>query len=118
MIKTLVFILTTCILALVLTMIGPWWLIIVGPILMGFILKVTLWRAFLLGALGTIVFWGALIAYRTFGATTIILERIAYLLQLNGSKVWLVVVTLIIGGIIGGVAALHGAFLRKSMRLQ
>ncbi len=115
--KFLAFFPITFVLTSLFTYVGPWWLIIIAPLLLGFFFKITQFHAFLMGAFSIIIYWGFLFIILSSKVGSSILERVAYLLPINGSKVGLVIITLLIGGLLGGLAALNGAFWRKSMRL-
>ena len=108
----------TFFLTLLFTYVGPWWLIIITPLILGFFLKLSTWHSFFMGAGSIIVFWAVLYIIRINTTGVAIMERMAYLLPVNGSKAGLIILTLLIGGILGGLASLNGAFWRKSMGLD
>lgn len=116
--KQIVFILISIILSAVLTWLSPWYMIIVGPLLMGFLLKTRLFESFILGFLSIVFFWGTLISFYSLESNSDIFVRIAYLLPLNGSRTGIILTSLFIGGLLGGLAGLNGAFWRKSMKLK
>lgn len=116
--KYLIFLVISFFLSLLFTYIGPWWLIIIAPLALGFFLKLPRMHAFLMGGSSIILFWAVLFVIRVNVTGTAILERIAYLLPVNGSKGGLIFLTLLIGGLLGGLASLNGAFWRKSMGLN
>ena len=118
MMKYLIYIAISFVLTLLFTYVGPWWLIIIAPLLLGFFLKLTRMHAFLMGGASIILFWSALFIVRLNATGSAILERIAYLLPVNGSKFGLIFITLLIGGLLGGIASLNGAYWRKSMGLD
>jgi len=115
--KYLIFIGGSLLLSLLLTYVGQWWLIIVGPMVLGFFLKIPHWHAFLSGALSISLFWGFFLAFRLNTTGSQIMEKIAFLLPLGGSRSGLIVVTLLIGGFLGGLAGLNGSYWRRSMGL-
>jgi hypothetical protein len=116
--KFLAFFAITFVLSSIFTYVGPWWLIIIAPLLLGFFFKITQFHAFLMGGFSIIIYWGFLFILLAVKTGDSIIERVAFLLPLQGSKPGLIILTLLIGGVLGGLAALNGAFWRKSMLLK
>ncbi|MCB0603924.1 MAG: hypothetical protein KDC25_03575 [Saprospiraceae bacterium] len=116
--KYLIFLLGAILIAFLCAYIGPWWLIVLGPIIFGFILKLSHTESFMLGALSLLLFWGGLFAYEAGSTGGLIFEKIAYLLPLKGSKSALIIVSLAIIGILGGLAGLNGSYWKRSMQLS
>lgn len=115
--KYIVFLIITVLLSALFTLVGPWWLIIIAPMILGFFFKLNMIQSFFIGSASIIIFWG-LIFVLSSSSGTLIYERVAYLLPINGSKVGLILITLMIGGLLGGIAALNGTFWRNSMKLN
>ncbi|MCO6462159.1 MAG: hypothetical protein J5I59_12210 [Saprospiraceae bacterium] len=116
--KYILFILCTLIISAVLTNFGPWWLMVVAPLILGFIFKMDGITAFSVGAISLVVFWGILIVYHLNTTGWTITDKMALLLHLKGSGVLLVIVSLFLAGLLGGLASLNGFFWRKAMNLN
>ncbi|MBN8837805.1 MAG: hypothetical protein J0I09_11125 [Sphingobacteriia bacterium] len=70
-------------------------------------------KAFLSGFLALFFLWGILAAMIDTANNHLLSHRIALVLPLKGSSVALVLLTAFIGGLVSGLAALTGSFLRK-----
>ena len=116
--KYLIFILGSILIAFLCAYLGHWWLIVFGPIVFGFSLKLSHTESFMLGALSLCLFWGGLFAYEAGSTGGLIFEKIAFLIPLNGSKTTLITVSLTIISILGGLAGLNGSYLKRSMQLN
>ncbi len=94
----------------------PWWSLAVVAFAVGFAFAPTGWAAFAAGFGGAGVSWGLPAAWLAQQNDGLLAHRVAQLLPLGGSVAALVVVTGIIAGLVGGVAALAGAWLRQAFR--
>jgi len=72
------------------------------------------WKAFLSGFLGLFLLWGGLALWINLKNDGVLAVKVASLLPLGGSPYLLIVVTGFIAGLIGGLAALAGSYLRSS----
>ena len=98
-------------LAYVLQHIFPWWIIAIAGFLINFIIYSGGASSFLSGFLGVGMLWyfSALIVHVNYG--TLLTDRIAQIFFLPGPG-WLILVTALIGGLIGGFGGLTGSHLR------
>jgi hypothetical protein len=90
----------------------PWWSLAIAAFLVGFFLSVNGARAFFAGFLGIGLFWllmSFLIDWHT-GST--LSTRVAAIFSLN--SMLLMIVTALVGAIVGGCSALTGYYLRKA----
>lgn len=69
--------------------------------------------AWLTGFVSILVFWGLLTFWIDAQNDSILSTRMASLFPLGGSSGLLILITAVVGAIIGGLAALSGSFLRK-----
>jgi hypothetical protein len=94
----------------------PWW--VIAPIC--FVLAAGLGRtggrSFLAGFAGVGLGWAAAAAWLNVGNDGLLAHRVAQLLPLGGSSWALVLVTAIVGGLVGGMAALAGCWLRQALQ--
>lgn len=91
----------------------PWWVIALIPFALSYWRPTSAGKAFLAGFGGIAMGWlltSMFIHVRTEGILT---SRIATLFTLPTSA-WLVVVTVLISGVVGGIAALSGFWCRKA----
>lgn len=100
-------------LALVLALFLPWWSIALAAAAGGFLVKSN--ANFLSGFLGIAVLWTIRAMVIDMNAAVPLAGQIATLLMVN-SKAILFLVTAILGGLVGGFAALTGAQLRKEKK--
>ena len=95
----------------------PWWSLAVVAFVVGLAIAPTGRTAFWAGFSGGGLSWilpAAWLAYQNEG---LLAHRVAQLLPLGGSPVALVLVAGIVAGLVGGLAALAGCWLREAMRL-
>lgn len=107
--RQLIFILFSILLSGLLSYLGSWWLIIFGPFIAGFILRSPKGEAFGLGFLSIFLLWGILIVFYLINGYEDITLRIAKLLPMGGNRMILIFITLFLGGLLGGLAALNAA---------
>jgi hypothetical protein len=69
--------------------------------------------AYLTGFAGIFVLWGVLALWIDTQNDSILAQRIATLFPLGGNSILLILITAIVGAIIGGLSALSGSFLRR-----
>ncbi len=91
----------------------PWYSIAFVALVMGY--AVPSRTSFLGGFLGVVALWGIKLFKITSVAASPLAEKVAAILPVG--EVWLLVtVTLIIGGLVGGMATLTGSLLRPAKR--
>ena len=91
-----------------------WWIIAVAAFLIALLVHQLPGKAFLSGALGVFLLWGALAWWIDMKNEHILSKRIAEVLPLGGNSLLLILVTAILGGLVAGFAALSGSYLRSS----
>ena len=90
----------------------PWWMIAVVPFGVALLLKMKDGMSFLGGFLGIAIFWFAAALYKDIPNQHILSKRMAELMHLNDYGLLIFVVSLI-GGLVGGLAALSGSAFAK-----
>ncbi|OON70748.1 hypothetical protein B0919_01660 [Hymenobacter sp. CRA2] len=93
----------------------PWWSAAVIAGALAFVLARTGGRAFLAGFLGVGLPWLLLAGWLHLRADGRLSHQVAELLPLGGHGWLLVLVTAIIGGLVGGLAELTGYWLRQAL---
>lgn len=88
----------------------PWWTIAVVAFIVSLVTALRPGKAFLAGFLGIMLFWLVIIVLRDIPNEHILSRRMAELFHLPGYGLF-ILVTIFIGGIVGGLSALSGALL-------
>ena len=70
-------------------------------------------RAYLAGFLSILLFWGLLAWWIDAQNNSILSNRMATLFPLGGSSALLILVSALVGAIVGGLSALSGSYLRR-----
>ncbi|TCZ73857.1 hypothetical protein [Flaviaesturariibacter aridisoli] len=92
----------------------PWYSLAFVAFGVGAFVPQRLLRAFLSGFLGIFLLWFLLALWLDTRNEQLLSQRVAELLHLGQSSVLLLLVTGLVGGIVGGLAALSGASLRAT----
>jgi hypothetical protein len=92
----------------------PWWSFVVTNFIISIAINQKPGNSFLSGALGIGLLWLALALVIDNQNQHILSTKVANILPLKGSFVALIAVTSIVGFLLGGLASLTGAFVRKS----
>lgn len=92
----------------------PWWSIVPVALVLAFGVGRTGGKAFLAGFFGVGLGWAALAGYLNALNEGTLAHRVAQLLPLGGVGVFVVLVTAAVGGLVGGLAALSGCWLRQA----
>jgi hypothetical protein len=91
----------------------PWWTAAVAAFLVSALIPQKPMRAFFAGFLALFLLWGLMALFIDISNDNILSMRIAELLYLQGSSIALVVLTGLIGGLVGGGGSLTAAYLKK-----
>jgi hypothetical protein len=102
----------TSIIALVLQQFLPWWSIALAGFVPGFLIDQRPVSAFIHGFIGIVMFWGGIIIYVSVVNEGILAQRLSMMIGLPYT--WLpAIITVLVGGIIGGLSSLSGRYLRE-----
>jgi hypothetical protein len=113
MLKYILSILVTALLAFVTGLYMPWWGIAIAAFLVSAAIPQKPALSFLSGFLGVFLLWEVLAWWIDNKNNGILSQKIATILPLGGSSVLLIVITSIIGALVAGSAALAGTYLRR-----
>lgn len=91
----------------------PWWTIALVAFLVSVLIPQTPPRAFLSGFIGIFLLWGGMALGIDLANESILSTRVAGILPLGGSSYALIVVTALVGALVGGGGSLTAAYLRK-----
>lgn len=89
-----------------------WWSIALVAFLVALLIPQTIARSFLSGFLGIFLLWALLAIWINAKNDSTLSHEIAELFKLGGSSILLIFVTALIGGLVGGFAAMAGSSLR------
>jgi hypothetical protein len=113
MLKYILSILVTALLAFVSGIYMPWWGIAVTAFLVSAAIPQKPAFSFLSGFLGVFLLWEVLAWWIDSKNNGILSQKVASLFKLGNSSVLLIVITSIIGALVAGFAALSGSYLRR-----
>ena len=92
----------------------PWWSFVVTNFIIALAIPQKPLVSFLTGALGVGAIWAGLATGIDMANNHLLSSKVAQILPLNGSYVQLIVITALIGFLLGGMASLTAAYLRKA----
>lgn len=104
--KFFIQLITTSIVCFVLQTFLPWWTMAVGAFAVSYLMGNKSWVAFMAGFVGVAFLWVGMAFYIDSLTDSILTEKINRLLPVNAF-----VLTLLIGGLVGGFASLTGALI-------
>ena len=90
----------------------PWWSFVITNLLIAVAIPQKPLMAFAAGAIGVGLLWAALALSIDMANNHILSTKVATILPLNGSYSSLIIVTALLGAILGGLASLTGSFVR------
>lgn len=91
----------------------PWWSFAITSLIVSVSIHQKPWKAFLSGFLGLFLLWAGMAFLKDAANTHILATKVAQILPLGGSYIVLILLTGVIGGLVSGLAALSGSYLRK-----
>ena len=104
----------TAILSFVSGLFLPWWGIAIVALLVATIVHQKAGKAFLAGLSGVFLLWAGLAFWIDMKNNGVLSHKVASILPLGGSGIALIIVTGLIGGLVAGLAAMAGSYLRAS----
>jgi hypothetical protein len=113
MLKYILSIVVTGLVAFVIGLYMPWWGIAIAAFLVSAAIPQKPAFSFLSGFLGVFLLWEVLAWWIDNKNNGILSQKIASVLPLGGSSVLLIVITSVIGGIVAGFGALAGTYMRR-----
>lgn len=94
----------------------PWWSIALSAFLVAVVIPQKAFKSFQCGFLGVLLLWLITTLAIDIGNDHILSARMASILPLKGSSMLLILLTALLGGIIGGGSALTGFYFRNLIR--
>ena len=92
----------------------PWWVVAIAAFLAAFLIGKTPWQSFLSGFIAVFVVWTVLALFKSIPNDHILASRVVQLFPLPNNWIWLLAVTALFGGLVGGMAALSGVLLKRA----
>ncbi|MEH0156363.1 hypothetical protein V6R21_19605 [Limibacter armeniacum] len=111
----LVKILATALLAAFIQLFSPWWGIAVAGLISGLLFGGKSINAFLAGFIGIAILWGSYAFWVDHSTASILSEKVSKIVMLPNAFS-LLLVTAIIGGVVGGMSCLTGTLFRNSFK--
>ncbi len=106
----------TALLAFISGLFFPWWGMTITSLLVAVLIHQKAGKAFLAGLLGVFLLWAGLAWWIDMKNNGVLSAKIASVLPLGGNSLVLIIVTGFIGGLVAGLAAMSGSFLRSSAK--
>jgi len=91
----------------------PWWSFVVTNSIIAIALPIKPVQSFIAGALGVGALWAGLAFGIDLANNHILSTKVAKILPLGGAYIALIIVTALVGALLGGLASLTGSFVRK-----
>ena len=88
----------------------PWWGFAITSLLVGIAIRLKPWQSFLASFTGMLLLWVVLALLKDIPNDHLLSTKVAQILPLKGSYLLLILLTGIIGGLVGGLSALTGSF--------
>ncbi len=111
--KFLTQLIVTIVVCYLLQLFLPWWTLTLGSLAIAFLADNKGFVSFVAGFLAIALLWIGMAYYLDFGTNAILSEKINRLLPINAF-----VATMVVGGLVGGFAALTGALLRSKKKIS
>jgi len=94
----------------------PWWAIAIIAFIPALLIGKTSGLAFWSGFGAVFITWTVLALLKSILNDNILAGRVVQLFPLPNSWIWLLLVTAVIGGLVGGMGALSGVLLKKAIK--
>jgi hypothetical protein len=92
----------------------PWWVVAIAAFLAAFLIGKTPAQSFWSGFAAIFIGWAILALFKSIPNDHILAGRVVQLFPLPHHWIWLLLITAIIGGLVGGMSALSGVLLKRA----
>jgi len=91
-----------------------WWIIAVAAFLIALLIHQRAGKAFLAGFSGVFLLWAIMAWWIDMKHEHVLSKKIAEIVPLGGNSFLLILITAVVGGLVGGFGAMSGSYLRSS----
>lgn len=96
----------------------PWWSIAVIAFLVALLIPQKIIMSFVSGLVGIFLLWTIVALWIDFKNNSILSHKVSELFKLGGSSFAIIFVTALIGGLVGGFAAMAGSSLQPAPKVR
>ncbi len=118
MIRNSINLIATIVLAYLLSMVLPWWAIMVAALITSILIPLKRGFVFFIPFFAIQLYWGAYCYLLSSANDFTLAAKISELLKLGGNPYKLIIATAVIGGIAAGISAVLGSQLSKLFRSE
>ena len=111
--KFIVALILTALLAFAEGLFFPWWSIAIASFIVAIFIHQKPWKAFVAAFLALFLLWAGLAFFIDVQNDHLLSAKVASILPLGGSGILLIVITAVVGGLVGGMGALTGSLGRR-----
>lgn len=111
--KLIISILLTALLSFALCIFLPWWSIAFAAFIVAAAIQQAPWKAFLAAFLAIFLLWAGMASWMSAANDHILAGKISMIILKQEGSTLLIIVTGLIGGLVGAFAALTGSLVRK-----
>ena len=98
------------IVAALLQLLLPWWIISVAAFAGGYLVRQEWWKALLAGFTSIFLLWAVYAYFITSANSNLLAHKVALVFPMGGHTSFLLLLTGLVGGLVGGLASLTGRF--------
>lgn len=92
----------------------PWWVVAIAAFLPALFIGKTPAKSFFAGFSAVFIVWAAMAFFKTVPNDNMLAKRVATLMQLP-NWILLLIVTALVGGLVGGMSALSGVLVKRAL---
>ena len=92
----------------------PWWVVPIVTFLAAYFMSSTSKLPFISGFSAVFLVWAFLAVLKSIPNDHILADKVVQLFPLPHNWIWVLIVTAVIGGLIGGMGALSGTLMKKA----
>lgn len=92
----------------------PWWVVAIAAFLPALFIGKTPAKSFFAGFSAVFIVWTAMAFFKTVPNDNMLAKRVATLMQLP-NWILLLIVTALVGGLVGGMSALSGVLVKRAL---
>jgi len=111
--KSIISVILIAVLSFALGLYLPWWSIAIAAFIVTALIHQRPGPAFLTGFIAIFLTWALLAFVIDMRNQHILSKKLAQLLPLGGSSFLLILITGLVGGLVGGLSAMSGSYLKK-----